>query len=388
MKNLYLEKILEIHKSFCLITGLNSIIIDKNGEILSAQSPSYTFCNRFISLNKNNINVCKGCELKKIDINTENIHEGCCFPFWSCNVPIKVNGETVAKIFIGEALSDKLNDNELMRLSRQCKIEFTDIKNGINNTPILVDEQKNEVVHLLQNISGMASHHYSETEKYREDVTRLRMLDKIARNINSPTHLYTIYDTIYRLAPKLIPFDTFCILLFDEKEDEFKVDYVQGVGADILRTAEFRKGEGYAGWVLREKKELIINDATIDSPVPIKYKRLMVEAGLVSYFVVPLQIEDKTVGCFIIASKEKNNYSEHQIETINTFACWAAIAINKNDLIAKKNKMFENKQRVLGNYLPHFFESPIDLFGIKIKNIITPEIECSYEYIRETGVCT
>ena len=75
MKNLYLEKILEIHKSFCLITGLNSIIIDKNGEILSAQSPSYTFCNRFISLNKNNINVCKGCELKKIDINTENIHE-------------------------------------------------------------------------------------------------------------------------------------------------------------------------------------------------------------------------------------------------------------------------------------------------------------------------
>lgn len=45
--------------------------------------------------------------------------------------------------------------------------------------------------------------------------------------------------------------------------------------------------------------------------------------------------------------------------------------------------MLENKQRVLENYLPHFFESPIDLFGIKIKNIITPEIEYSYEYVRE-----
>lgn len=213
-----------------------------------------------------------------------------------------------------------------------------------------------------------------------ETVERLKILDEVAKSINSPSELTTIYETINKGAKRLISYNTFCILLLDDKKEEFKAAYTQGLGKKILETARFQKGDGYAGWVLREKKELIVRDAKKDAPIPIKYKELT-SAGLRSFFVVPLRIETKIVGCFIIASKEIDKYSKSQIGIINSFACWAAIAINKHELISKKEKLFEKKEDILENYLPHTLMSPFDLFKHETSSIVRPEHEPLYNYM-------
>lgn len=53
LQNNYLEKLKDIHKNFSLSTGLTSVIIYKNGRILSEHKTANTFCNRF-TFDRNN----------------------------------------------------------------------------------------------------------------------------------------------------------------------------------------------------------------------------------------------------------------------------------------------------------------------------------------------
>ncbi len=382
------KRLKSIHKSFCLATGLNSIIIDRNGKIISEHKRSYTFCNRFKSLRKGEKNtaICNQCSTEEINFGTDDIHEGCRFPLWGSTFPIKIAKKHVATIFIGEILTRKQDDVKLEKLARKCSITLEDLKKNLSKIPILTEEKRKGVCSHLQNMSKMVSHHYYETQNYKETVERLKVLDKICKSINSPSELSAIYEVINDQLSKLIHRDIFCILLMDENKDELRAEYTKGTGETILEKATFKGGDkdqGFAGRVLKTNTPYITGDAEKDAKndkgLKIKYEKLL-EVGLKSFLVVPLQIETKIVGCFIIASKKKHEYHKSQAELIYSFAQWAAIAIHKYELISRKQEIIRTKEIILGEYLQHVLTHKTDKFRAKISLIIKDNEKLSEMY--------
>ncbi|ODS34960.1 hypothetical protein BEH94_11480 [Candidatus Altiarchaeales archaeon WOR_SM1_SCG] len=191
----------------------------------------------------------------------------------------------------------------------------------------------------------------------------LVLLEEIGNTITSNIELEDVLALIYEKSRKIIEHDLFAIELLDESSTILRTRFCRGVGKIELEDAEFGWNEGYAGWVLKNKKPFITGDAENEIRTNIKFKKLILDHGLKSFFVVPLKIENKIVGVFIFASQQRDAYNARvdsgQVSMVRIIATMAAVAINSAKLTEDAKK--RDKQReMFSRELRHHLLSPLE----------------------------
>jgi PAS domain S-box-containing protein len=200
-------------------------------------------------------------------------------------------------------------------------------------------------------------------ESMEMQIRRVNQLLTVARaTVEYPTLLSTLRNTL-DIAVSLTQAEQGSIFLVDDRQ---RVSHSILVSEDLPPLARqalldqvFDKG--LAGWVLRERQTVLVDDASLDSRWLILPNQTY-ETG--SALGVPICHGDQVLGVLVLMHDETAHFSQEHAETLEAAANQMALAI-RNTQAYEAQRHLANQQAMLYETLralqrPMFFEEAID----------------------------
>ncbi|MEI1280458.1 GAF domain-containing SpoIIE family protein phosphatase [Leptospira venezuelensis] len=161
----------------------------------------------------------------------------------------------------------------------------------------------------------------SEARKYKSLLNTSTIL-------NANLDLYQLLPLIMLYSKDLLEAEASSLFLLEEKDGFLYCEVALGEKGEIVQKyARLEPGQGIAGWVAKEKKAIILEDAYTD---PRFNPALDQKTGFRtrSLACVPLYIADKVIGTLEILNKSDNrSFEASDVEVLNSLSEMAAIAI-------------------------------------------------------------
>ena len=197
----------------------------------------------------------------------------------------------------------------------------------------------NDVTGGLSQLSSRISRQLQESEQ------KLRMLFEIAKIVSSLLHLQQVLDAIVDLLTREYRLDACSIRLLDEGEN-LRIMSHKGLSKAFVETATRKPTiDSYSGEVFLTGKIVMINDAEeIDKPIS---TTLLVGEDIKSFAVVPIPVEEKTIGVLVTASRRKNHFYERFYDVIYIIANQIGTAIRVSQLYDESYKFSQGLEERL-----------------------------------------
>lgn len=170
----------------------------------------------------------------------------------------------------------------------------------------------------------------------------LEIIRKMTLSLDTDTVLEHIVESVAKLAQAR----NSSLILIDEKTNEFHFRAVYGEKSENVKIVSFPSDQGIAGWVVKEKKPLLVEDVSKDQRFN---KSVDIETGFKtkSIICVPMEIKGRIIGVLeVLNSENEQTFSSDQFEILLTFARQAAIAIENSKLYTeaiKENAYLHNE---------------------------------------------
>lgn len=120
------------------------------------------------------------------------------------------------------------------------------------------------------------------------------------------------------------------IMLLDDAGDHLQVKVVRGLSAPSYRFVKIPLGSGVAGQVAKTGKHLIVNSGSQDPRFKSFQQSQESERKVRSLLCVPLQMEEKTLGCINVVNKSSGgDFNEDDAKLLTVLASQAAVTLNK-----------------------------------------------------------
>ncbi len=201
-------------------------------------------------------------------------------------------------------------------------------------------------------------------ESEREGKKNVELLSEIGRDITSSLDFDTIFGTLYERLNQLADADVFGVGLYhaDRKEIEYRLAIEKG-----KRYAPYRRDTSDTNqlpvWCIEHRKPVFINDLRAETgnyiesyrevSVPLEDGSMSQEPQSVIY--MPLVAKDRVLGIITIQSFEKNAYTTHDLNVMQSLASYTAIALDNADAYRQLNeheheirRLFEEAERARG----------------------------------------
>jgi len=173
---------------------------------------------------------------------------------------------------------------------------------------------------------------------------RLRRLERIleiSRELTSTVALEPLLQTIVDVAADLTDSEGASILLLDVRTDELRFRAACGGPSEQLPDIPVPVEDSIAGAVLLSREPVVLSDVRTD---PRHYKGVgqQVDFETHSLLAVPLQIKDRCIGVLeTINKREEGVFDQEDVETLNTLAAQAAVAIENARLVGALREAYD-----------------------------------------------
>lgn len=169
-----------------------------------------------------------------------------------------------------------------------------------------------------------------KTAALETSVQRLSSLHHMSRALYSILDTRELLQYFVHLVASELTASRVSLMLLDEETEELTIEASVGLEQDVVESVRVREGEGVAGWVLRERKPVLVEDIDRD---PRFKRRLDVDYNSDSFISapvvlsVPLQYQQKMLGVVNVNNKQDGGlFTEDDLEFVATLAGQAAIA--------------------------------------------------------------
>lgn len=156
----------------------------------------------------------------------------------------------------------------------------------------------------------------------------LELLGKIGKDITSSLELDDVMNSVYQHVSKLIDTDVFLMGSCDYAQKLIRVRFLKEKNKP-REQIDYSLAESNrpAVWCVLNQKTLITNNRLelleyVEEIKPPKFGDAME-----SIIYVPLQINDKVVGCLSLQSQKQNAYTANDVEMLQNVVAYAAIAL-------------------------------------------------------------
>ena len=205
---------------------------------------------------------------------------------------------------------------------------------------------------------------YEETQ---DNLERIRALHEIDRAISSTLDLNATLAILQKSIPKFVPSITAStVRLMDKESGKLEPASCWNLSEDEWR-AHVRTGRmTLADKVFESQRALKILNVEKDSAHPADFAR---KYGLISYLGVPLSGKEERLGVLGLYTKEQHEFSDQEVEFLNTLAGQAAIAIHNARLFEEtKNQAIEleRSNKVKDEFLSvisHELRTPLNIIS-------------------------
>ncbi len=186
-----------------------------------------------------------------------------------------------------------------------------------------------------------------------EIVSNLLKSSKIKKEIQTLTNIieaneiiaYTwdfdaLLDKVMELGEKIMEAQGCSILLIDPQEQKLKFVAASGAKKEQLKRISLNLGEGIAGWVAQEGKEVLIEDTTEDRRFSKKVDDTLSQRTR-TLICVPLRFKEKIIGVMEVINKLNGQvFTNRDLSLFKSLANQAAIAIEKTRLYKDLDELF------------------------------------------------
>ncbi|HOT92748.1 MAG TPA: ATP-binding protein [Anaerolineae bacterium] len=178
-------------------------------------------------------------------------------------------------------------------------------------------------------------------EKSRESLERsiasLEQLISISRRLNSTLEMRPLLQQIVEAARELTNADGASILLL-ESDDSLRFAAASGPDAQLLEITEVPMDSSLAGWVVRNREMIIVEDVLSD---PRHYAIQTIDPTQ-SLLAVPMFFGEQIIGVLeSVTTKARHSFTREDIETLETLASIAAVAVQNARLFEQSDWVAE-----------------------------------------------
>jgi len=168
---------------------------------------------------------------------------------------------------------------------------------------------------------------------------QIKALSKISKAIASDLYLEDILRLIVAVTAEVMGSNICSLMLIDEKKNELVIRATQSISEEYNKKPPLKIGEGIAGRVAKQNKPIAVKDVTKEKEY--KYKDIAKEEGLCSLLCVPLAVKGKVIGVINCYTSTPHNFTETEINLLNSIANQAAVAIENTELMVKSRVIQE-----------------------------------------------
>ena len=165
----------------------------------------------------------------------------------------------------------------------------------------------------------------------------LTVLNEISREITSILDLDDLLERIGQLLKRVIDFQMFTILLWNDRREQFEHRFSSRFGERIIREHNVKLGEGIIGHAAQMRTPLLVPDVRKDP------RYIIANPEVRSELAVPLIYKGKVIGVIDLEHTRVNYYNEDHQTTLSTLAAQVAISIANARLY---QRIHEEEQRL------------------------------------------
>lgn len=171
--------------------------------------------------------------------------------------------------------------------------------------------------------------------------TAIALINEISDTLNASLGVEQVLQSLLTLVRRTLPADAGEITLWDETTKQLQPRGWVGDVAYVLSLAEeggsYKEGEGITGWIARYRKPVLVSDVRGAAAVQPKLSVSMYS----SYIGVPLEIGDRFIGTFELASFEPGHYTQRDLALLQAISQQAATAIYNAELYANQTRRID-----------------------------------------------
>lgn len=165
----------------------------------------------------------------------------------------------------------------------------------------------------------------------------LAVLNEISREITSILDLDDLLERIGQLLKRVVDFQMFTILLWNDRTERFEHRFSSRFGERIRREHNVKLGEGIIGSAAQMRTPLLVPDVRKDP------RYIVANPEVRSELSVPLIYKGKVIGVLDLEHTKVNYYTEDHQTTLLTLAAQVAISIANARLY---QRIHEEEQRL------------------------------------------
>lgn len=150
----------------------------------------------------------------------------------------------------------------------------------------------------------------------------LRSLQESVKAINSALALDELLQRIVENATQVLRGARCSIALVDEQHESVVTSAAAGIPRDQLWGTSFRIGQGVAGWVVENRRPVLINAVEED----LRFQRVG-QWPIASLVSVPLLSDNQVIGALTATSPDPGAFTEVDVNLLDAFGDQAVVAV-------------------------------------------------------------
>ncbi len=171
--------------------------------------------------------------------------------------------------------------------------------------------------------------------RVQEQLAQLTSLLEVSQLLTSSLEIDELLRLILAAVSRLMEADSSSLLLVDATTDDLVYRVPVGAADDRLREVRLKAGEGVAGWVVKERRPVLLNQAEQDPRVQVTSNKLGYVAPPRSVLAVPLQDRDRVTGAIEVLNRVKERqFTQQDQDLLCAFAAHASVALRNAQLVS------------------------------------------------------
>src|SRR6202030_2974191 len=220
-------------------------------------------------------------------------------------------------------------------------------------------------------------------ERARSQAETLLLLNEVGREANSVLAVEDVLRRAAELTKRLIDYQIFSILLYDEADHVFRHRVTVKFGQRVQEKHAVPAHEGIVGAAAVLKRPVVVPDVNLDP------RYLMINPETRSEMAVPMLYKDRVIGVMDLESPQLNYFTPDHVQALSILAAHLAVSIENARLYeqvardeARMERDLSAARRIQGALLPRL---PGPEFGLDIAARVVSSRELSgdlYDFLR------
>src|SRR5580698_5885397 len=189
--------------------------------------------------------------------------------------------------------------------------------------------------------------------RFRERSELLDFLLEVATLTSETLELDELLANVAGIVRRVIPYDLFAILLYNEKRKDLAIRYAVGHREEVIRNLAISLGEGIVGTAAAKREPILVPDVEAD-------KRYLLTSDIVrSELSVPMTHRRRLVGVIDVQSTRAGAFNQYDRAMLHLIAGRVATAIDNARLYRRAERQYRTLRTL--SRLSHEFSSILDL---------------------------